>query len=189
MIMQELEQVSQKRSKGVLIFAIVFIMFGVFSSISLIKYPTPVSINKLIFVLQTLCYLVTGIFILQLKDFARKLAIYLAIFSMAGSIILLPKQLQYLKTVEPIYQEQIENSFAEKRKHITETTSPKNLDAALNKLDTEHDASYKLMPKLMSFMVFFSVFMAIVFNSLVIFFFLRPKVKSQFETKGTAHES
>lgn len=178
--MQESNDVAQKRSKAVTFWGVMFIMFGTFSILTMIKYPTPFSANKVLIVVQAVGSLAAGVFLLQLKDFARKLVLGLAVLSIGSTIILMPEQIKFIQTLEPTYKEQLSKGFEESRNKVKQQTKPEFQKEALDKIAKEEDAASKFLPLFLKFSVIFSVVCGFIFNIFLIIFFLRPKVKSQF---------
>ena len=153
-----------KRSKGVTFWAWVFIIASVFGLLDIgINFRDQLNFGLAIYtVLSCIAYLICGIFLLQLKEPARKAAIYLGIIS----IIALP----FLPAaMSPAF----EKLYTESEKELLEQIKPEYQASALERLRKDNEAVKKIAP-------FMAIGIMLILEALPIYFFTRPKVKEQF---------
>ncbi len=177
---QEDDLTPVERSRGVTMWAAAFIFYATWSMLALLKNPIKISMFKFFFVLQIIGYLAAGIYILQLKEFARKLVIALAIIGCISAVFLLPKQMKMIQEIRSFYQEKVDESYENRRQQIMKKTKPEFQQEELSRLDKEQKEANALMPQLLNTVVIIGAAGTIIINGIIIFYFMRPKVKRQF---------
>jgi hypothetical protein len=162
----------KKKSKGVTLWAWIFIVFSLWGILDFILnfHMRIQRVNGLFIfhILSCLAYLMCGFFLLQLKETARKAAIYLGLIS----IIVIPF---YLMPVVRSYN--TDNYYAKKEKMILEQMKPEHQPAALENLRKGTERSKKIMPLIILGCIGIPI---LVLESLPIYFFTRPTIKEQF---------
>lgn len=161
-----------KRSKGVTFWGWVFIVSGALGLLGVIKPLQTIKFYGIgIFyfgLILSAVNLICGIFILKLKENARKTVIILGVVS----ILLIPI---YLKLI--FKQLNFEYYYNKKRQVIVEQIKPEYQQKALENLEKVRKVNDKALPII--FVLLFGMPLLII-ELLPIYFFTRPKVKEQF---------
>lgn len=166
-----------KRSKGVTFWAWIFIITSLWGIWAGVTQPNEqiklFGIVLFIFsVLSDIAFLFLGILLLELKEVARKGAIFLCLVS----VFILPFYLLALS--KHIYPNGILSNYeATQKKIIIERFKPEYQKEALENFSKRQESMKKVFPYLISFIIVFPVCMELV----PIYFFTRPKVKEQFK--------
>lgn len=170
-----------KRSKGVTIFGIIFIIFGLIGLLSAgcPKGSAMCSLysRPLFALLSSGLGIVAGIFILRLKEWARILAIILRIVM----IIFLVYSLFGVGKISKLFksevmQQQAKEVFDLKMQERLESYKPEYQEQIKQEYSKRFDAVMDKMP----IFIYSILALALIWHILIIYFFTRPKVKEQF---------
>ena len=113
------------------------------------------------------CTLASGVYILKLKAWARRLAVILCSVSIVFTLVQYnPKRSKMLS----------DNVYAMQEENIRQQYKPEYQEKALEKIRQAKEISDKMLP----FLNFASAVLVVGFNLLIIYYFTRPKVKEQF---------
>ena len=177
-----------KRSTGVTIFAWLFIILAIFGLLSLMKSCVSATrvcaIDKglvrtiLSFLLSALS-LVAGIFILGLKEWARKLVIILRAVAVIFVLVSWIPFLNIARSNEfnTVMKKSIESAKQTQRQDIEKLYKPEFQEEKIKQQDKALNMTASAMP-----IVLYSIlFLTIGWNAIIIFFFTRPKVREQFK--------
>lgn len=162
----------KKRSKGVTFWGWVFIIFNIIGLLGVINpaYQKYYGVGILIIgIVSCVAYLICGIYILKLNEYARKAAIFLGIISVFSMPLLF----------KPVLNIPISEDYdAKAKQRITEQLKPEYQQKALENLEKSKELFRKALPII--FIVIFGV-PCLIFELIPIYFFTRPKVKEQFK--------
>src|SRR3990167_6022280 len=184
----------KQRSRGVTIFGWVFIIFSLFGLLNFAKgpfgstgriCPLPTSgamtgsswfaplWTTVNFVMMS-ASLIAGIFILKLKEWARKLVILVRVVSI---VIGLWTTIPAVNMVQSeAFKTSMEKAIETKKEQIQERYKPEYKEQVLKEQEKTLEMGSKFMPT-----VIFSIFsLWFGWNALIIFYFTRLKVKEQF---------
>ncbi len=167
----------KKRSKGVTFWGWVFIVASIIGLLQLINFQWQIKtygIGLLFFsVITALVYLVCGIFLLKLKENARKVAIILGIIS----ILSIPAYIKLALNAAD-FKKYEKYHYTKSEQRIVEQMKPEYQQKALENLQKSKEAVKIALPVI--FIIIFGVPISI-FELIPIYFFTRPKVKEQFK--------
>jgi len=163
----------KERSKGVTFWGWVFIIFGIIGILGSINPQQGIKLYGIgLFsfgILLSIANLITGIFVLQLNEVARKTVIFLGVIS----IILIPFWLS------PGFKTAFKEDYiAKKRQYIIDRVKPEYQQEELAKLGKINESTKKILPIMA--MVLFGV-PILILELLPIIFFSHPNVREQFK--------
>ncbi|MEW6008263.1 MAG: hypothetical protein AB1629_01325 [Candidatus Omnitrophota bacterium] len=172
----------QQRSKGVTLFGIIFIiagLLGLLSSVYSVSVSAVSSYSRPLFSLVSSGLgLVAGIFILQLKEWARKLEI---ILRLALIVLFIPSFLGFSQINKMITsvdgKQELKKVFDAAMQENFKMYKPEYQEQIRNDYESRYNSIIKILPIIM--VVFWSL--ALIWYISIIFFFTRPKVKEQFQ--------
>ena len=127
--------------------------------------------------------LIGGIFLLKLKQWARKLILLLSCLSLVMAVVGFKTYNKQRDTFDDMMSKSMQTVYEQQRQEIIEKYKPEHQEEALK----QHSKTMEVMQRAPG--VFYKIFysMTICFmlwNVCVIFFFTRPKVKEQFRETG-----
>lgn len=125
--------------------------------------------------LMSLCGLIAGVYILKLKNWARKLQITLRLISIAF-IIFTSRSLLDKNMMDKI-EKTMEGAYDLSRQKVIERYKPEHQEEEIKKLEFGQRAIAKGIP----IILFSTLGTFIIWEMLIIFFFTRSKVKEQFD--------
>lgn len=162
----------RKRSAGVTILGIVFIIFGFFGLLNVLRPQQSIQFYGIaVFVFSaaiSITTLICGIFILKLEERARKTAILLSV----ASIIFIPI---YLKSIISAFNNA---EILERQKAaIIQQYKPEYQQKMLADLEEAQKISKKVLPFFIMGIGIFQLSLGLI----PIYFFTRPKVREQFQ--------
>lgn len=175
---------ARKRSKGVFIFGLLFIVLGALAFPHYLKPPqTPRLINTICVLYRTIMSIavfICGIFILRVNPIARKSVIIICFLNIFGAISLYAFLINSPETKRFPFQHTKRYEVA--RQHILQQLKPENQQQALENLERSDESARKAAPGFFKAvaLVFFLIPL-LVLNFFIIYFFNRPLVKQQFE--------
>lgn len=180
----------RKRSKGVIIFGVLFV---VFCALGLLRYLKPEYLQQaqadkqfILHLLMNVFGLIAGIYILMLKEFGRKLEIGIRIAAILMILINFKPHLDgsrlSAETIEKTKRMIFENPELKKK---YEVYTPEHRERLLKQQKEFFEKSAKSLPIVMMFFAILMLF----WNSFIIFFFTRPKVKAQFSPPESKEKS
>jgi len=178
----------KQRSIGVTIFGWLFIIFGTFGIIivpigmytdRILPPPhdlgTPIYYfdNTLSFIFS-ICGLISGLFILKLRNWARRLAIILRLIGIALLIIYIPLDKGYTKHFET----GTDALYMQERQTILKYYKLEDQRGALEKIEKR-----RLVSKI-NFNILYIILLVFTvgYKVIIIYFFTHPKVKEQFKS-------
>ncbi len=172
----------KKRSKGVTIFGIIFIIFGLIGLLSSAcpKGAATCSLysRPLFSLLSSGLGIVSGIFILRLKEWARKLEI---ILRLALIVLFIPSLFGFSKInkmiASPDAKQELEKAFAASMQDNFKMYKPEYQEQIRREYESNYNSIIKILPIIM--FVFWSL--ALIWYIAIIYFFTRPRVREQFK--------
>jgi hypothetical protein len=171
--MEREEVMTEKiRSKGVIFWGWVFIVFGTAGVLGVFNAQQSAKCcgisSFILHIILSAASLITGVFILKLNEAARRAAILLGVIS----LLLIPISLG------PSFKASYGDATYEKqKKYVIEKVKPEYQKKALADLEKTHEMVKEGLPVI--FIILFGIPLAIL-EILPIIFFTRPKVKEQF---------
>lgn len=173
-----------KRSKGVMIFGILFILGAVIGVAALFNLKQQMLIYSqftkgilpqvmiALNVIKILATLIAGIFLLKLKNWARKLVVALCLVSIVfvsvGFVSFLVKRADF--------DSYIQQGFAMQQDELIKSTGIEDPVKAQAQLDQIKAILSKVIP----IFVMVVIFLAYLWNVIILYFFTRPQVRAQF---------
>ena len=184
-----------KRSTGVTIFAWLFIISSVFGLLSLLrivgqpgqicplaagssnmasKFTATSQIWRIYSFVAPALGLMAGIFILMLKDWARKLEITLRLVSIIFIFIMWLPVLNLTHSAQ--FHSSLEKAAEARKAEIKKVIQPEYQEKLLKK----EDEVMRLGEKSASFGFYLIFALGLAWNAFIIFYFTRPRVREQF---------
>lgn len=185
---------TKQRSIGVIIFGWIFIIFSLIGLLSLAKgpcgsagriCPLPASGSTASQILLSPIWtatnfvmvfagLIAGIFILKLKEWARKLVIILQVLSVIVGLTTIVPAVNMIRSGE--FKALMEKGLEPEKVQIKERYKLEYQEQALK----DQEKALDMTSKSMCMFIFLGFFLGIGWNAFIIFYFTRPKVKEQF---------
>lgn len=182
----------KKRSVGVTIMGVMLIVWASFEILGLLNFKEYVAnclrfetglmgYIKIVYgVIGTIAGLIAGIYILKLRNWARKLIIALGIIAIcftAWEIYRDSSNQRSIKDLRIFLEEKMDEEMDAIVQKSVEKLKPEYQEEHIQKQKTMINTIVEFIP------IFYYVALAVIFlwNLLIIFFFTRPKVKEQFK--------
>ena len=169
---------SHKRSKGVTFWAWFLIVTSIYGIFITIQHPARISFDVVLGDVTAVADLACGIFLLQLKEAARKATVFLCFLNILLCPISVIKATRNIPAVEGSIK--WNDAYTKEANRIKEQMKPEYQQEALAKLEKNEEAAKKFTPLFMKAILWMSLGSVLILNMVQIYFFTRPKVKEQF---------